>query len=110
VDGLPWDHATFDQAINRVHRITSKAPVDVYIAQVVCREDTDDFHMGASLDQKMRRLLRDKAQSAGLALDGAIPDIDEITIGQQQFLDALRHEWQTPEGLVDESALCDSLH
>jgi hypothetical protein len=39
--------------------------------------------MGASLDQKMRRLLRDKAQSAGLALDGAIPEIDEVTIGQQ---------------------------
>jgi len=38
INGLPWDFASFDQAINRVHRITSREPVDVFIAQVVCNE------------------------------------------------------------------------
>jgi len=29
--GLPWDFATFDQFIARVHRLTSQKPVVVYV-------------------------------------------------------------------------------
>jgi SNF2 family DNA or RNA helicase len=105
VNGLPWDFATFDQAINRVHRITSKRPVDVFVAQTVCREDTDDFRMGASLDQKMRALLRDKGQASSLALDGVLPERCETTINIQALLDYLAKHWQKPTDTPDEEDL-----
>jgi hypothetical protein len=103
VNGLPWDFATFDQAINRVHRITSKRPVDIYIAQSVIRDDTDDFRLGASLDQKMRRLIRDKGESSALALDGTLPERDEITINLQDFLADLAKSWKEPLDTLDEA-------
>jgi len=109
VNGLPWDFATFDQAINRVHRITSKDPVDVYIAQTVCRENTDDFRMGASLDQKMRRLIRDKGECSALALDGALPEREEVTVNIQDFLDELARQWKEPIDTLDETDLERSL-
>jgi hypothetical protein len=105
VNGLPWDFATFDQAIARVHRITSKHPVDIYVAQTVCRENTDDFRAGASLDQKMRRLVRDKGDTSSLALDGILPERDEVTVNLQDFLTDLAHSWRNPANLHDEADL-----
>ena len=105
VNGMPWDFATFDQAIARVHRITSKDPVDVYIAQTVCREDTDDFRAGASLDQKMRKLLQDKGECSSLALDGVLAEKDEVHVNLQDFLEGLAKTWKTPLNVLDESAL-----
>ena len=105
VNGLPWDFATFDQAIARVHRITSRRPVDIYIAQVVCREDTDDFRQGASLDQKMRCLVLDKGESSSLALDGIVPEREEVRIDLQEFLRELTENWKTPVNVLDEENL-----
>ena len=109
VNGLPWDFSTFSQAIARVHRITSRDPVDVYVAQVVCSETTDDFRAGASLDQKMRHLIRDKGESSSLALDGELAEHNETSLDIQQFLEELSKQWKEPLNTLDEADLQRSL-
>jgi hypothetical protein len=109
MNGMPWDYASFDQAINRIHRITSKHPVDVFVAQTVCNEASNDFRNGASLDQKMRQLLKDKGESSSLALDGKLPEREEEQIGVQEFLEELAKDWSEPFDTLDEEALRLSL-
>jgi SNF2 family DNA or RNA helicase len=109
VNGLPWDYASFSQAIARVHRITSRDPVDIYVAQVVCSETTDDFRAGASLDQKMRRLIRDKGESSSLALDGELAERNEDSLDIQKFLEELSKQWREPLNTLDEADLQRSL-
>jgi len=105
MNGLPWDFASFDQAINRVHRITSREPVDVFIAQVVCNERTNDFRHGASLDQKMTDLIKQKGETESLALDGQAPEIDENQIDIGKFLKEVADAWRAPADVLDEQAL-----
>lgn len=82
ISGLPWDYATFDQAIARVHRLTSKKPVHVYVVLVQ-----------GSLDDKMWQLIQDKEAAACLALDGRLFEQTHEPVDQQKFLKALRQSW-----------------
>ncbi len=80
-------------------------PVDIYIAQTVCRTDTDDVRRKTSFDQKMRRLLRDKGQTSSLALDGSLPERSETTIELQQLLESLTKDWRQPTSVLHENDL-----
>jgi hypothetical protein len=79
VHGLPWDYATFDQFIARVHRLTSKRDVTIYI---VLTE--------GSIDERKWQLLNNKSAAAQLALDGHLFEQHEEQIDLQKVLDDLK--------------------
>jgi len=89
--GLPWDFATFDQFIARVHRLTSKQPVTVY---VVLTE--------GSVDERKWQLLNDKSAAAQLALDGRLFEQDEEKIDLQKILDELKEQGVMVDSVVPE--------
>ena len=91
VSGLPWDYATFDQAIARAHRLTSKRDVHIYVALVE-----------NSIDTKMWDLIKDKEAAASLALDDRLFEQEEQDIDLQKFLDDLKEDWQEDGVTVDE--------
>ena len=73
--GLPWDYATFDQFIARVHRLTSEKAVRVY---VVLAKGT--------IDERKWKLLVDKSSAANLALDGRLIEENEEHINEGDIL------------------------
>jgi len=79
--GLPWDFATFDQFIARVHRLTSTKPVTVY---VVLTE--------GSVDERKWQLLNEKSAAAQLALDGRLFEQAEERIDLQKILEELKEQ------------------
>jgi hypothetical protein len=89
--GLPWDFATFDQFIARVHRLTSMRPVTVY---VVLTE--------GSVDERKWQLLNDKSAAAQLALDGRLFEQDYEKIDLQKILDELKEQGVMVEKVVPE--------
>ena len=98
VCGLPWDYATFDQAIARAHRLTSKREVHIYVALV-----------SGSIDEKMWGLIKDKEAAASLALDGRLFEQEEQEIDLQKFIDDLKDNWQEDGVTVDETDVEDRL-
>lgn len=98
VSGLPWDYATFDQAIARAHRLTSKREVHIYVALT-----------SGSIDEKMWDLIKDKEAAASLALDGRLFEQEEQEIDLQKFLDDLKDNWQEDGLTVDEADVEDRL-
>ncbi|MFQ6043216.1 MAG: SNF2-related protein, partial [Candidatus Poribacteria bacterium] len=89
--GLPWDFATFDQFIARVHRLTSERPVTVY---VVLTE--------GSVDERKWQLLNDKSAAAQLALDGRLFEQDYEKIDLQKILDELKEQGVIVDSVVPE--------
>jgi len=89
--GLPWDFATFDQFIARVHRLTSQKPVTVYI---VLTE--------GSVDERKWQLLNDKSAAAQLALDGRLFEQDYEQIDLQKILDELKEQGVMVDSVVPE--------
>lgn len=60
-----WEHSTTRQAIDRVHRLTSKKEVNVYL-----------LYIENSIDEKQLKLIENKGKSSDLALDGELIDQD----------------------------------
>lgn len=87
VAGLPWSHEALDQAIARVHRLTSRHPVDVYV--VLTR---------GTIDERKWDLLSDKAATADLALDGRLVEEDEKPVDWQQVITQMRRAGVRPTG------------
>jgi hypothetical protein len=56
-----WAYDKFKQALDRVHRITSTKPVNVYV--VLC---------SGTIDRKLESLIQDKGDAAELVLDGRL--------------------------------------
>lgn len=75
IDGLVFSFEMHDQFINRVHRLTSKLPVSVYVMLTI-----------GSLDEDKWDLLCAKAAAADLALDGQLADEREDPISLEQVL------------------------
>ncbi|MCA9437471.1 MAG: DEAD/DEAH box helicase, partial [Candidatus Omnitrophica bacterium] len=98
VSGLPWDYATFDQAIARAHRLTSKREVHIYVAMVA-----------GSIDEKMWDLIKDKEAAASLALDGRLFEQEEQQLDLQKFLDEIKENWREDGVTVEESEVEDRL-
>jgi SNF2 family DNA or RNA helicase len=71
VCGFPWSHEALDQAVARVHRLTSKEPVEVY---VVLAKGT--------LDARKWELLCEKMLRPGQA---GIPDTPKPTLHNIRF-------------------------
>ena len=87
VHGLPYSHMTMDQFLARVHRLTSKKPVTVYI---ILPENT--------LAEGKWELLKDKAGSANLAYDGSMMDQPEEQEDLAKVVQAMKERGILPEG------------
>ena len=94
VFSLPWDLATFEQAINRIHRLTSKKDCIVHI---LCTE--------SSIDAKMWDLVSRKGKYAQLALDGALGYEDCERQDWNGFLRDLRDSYIPESNTVPESVV-----
>ncbi len=92
--GLPWDYSTFDQFIARVHRLTSKRPVTVYI---VMSEGT--------VDTRKWELVNQKGAAAQLALDGMLYSQDEERIDLQQILNELKDKGISSDTTIPEEQI-----
>ncbi len=65
-----WDHSTTRQAIDRVHRFTSRKDVNVYL-----------LYTEGGIDQKqLFEIIDRKGQSSDLALDGKLLDQEEVQV------------------------------
>lgn len=95
--GLPWDFASLDQFLARVHRLTSRRPVTVY---VVLTE--------GSLDERKWKLLQDKTASAELAIDGHLVAKKQKPISQQEILDELKRKGLPVAETIAESDIFDT--
>lgn len=87
IDGLVFSHEMHDQFINRVHRLTSKLPVTVYVMLTI-----------GSLDHDKWELLAAKAAAADLALDGQLADEREDPISLEQVLRDMQQRGVTVTG------------
>jgi len=95
VHGLPWDFSSYDQFIARVHRLTSKKDVTVYI---VCTN--------ATIDCRKWELINQKGAAAQLALDGMIFEHHIEQMDMQQILNELiKSGIPTTEQTVDEKGV-----
>jgi SNF2 family DNA or RNA helicase len=93
VSGLPWSFMAFDQFVARVHRLTSKKPVSIYV--VIPRR---------SLSEKKWQLLKDKGGASDLAFDGELFAQEEEAIDWSKVLRELVARGLSPDGdEVDES-------
>ncbi len=92
--GLPWDYSTFDQFIARVHRLTSKRPVTVYI---IVSEGT--------VDVRKWELINQKGAAAQLALDGMLFQQDEERIDLQQVLNELKDKGISVDATIPEEQI-----
>jgi hypothetical protein len=79
--GLTWDYEEFSQFRDRVHRLTSEAPVDVYV--IVPGEKN------SSIVGRKWEVITDKTKGAALALDGQLPEMAEVPV-ETLKADALR--------------------
>lgn len=64
--GLDWDYETWAQFRDRVHRLTSENPIDVYI---VIPGEKNLTLVGRKWD-----VIQDKAKGAAMAIDGSLPE------------------------------------
>lgn len=82
VNGLPWDWESFDQFCARVHRLTSKRPVDVYLIVPGVNETT--------ITGRKWKNLRQKGDSASLALDGRLIEQHEKPVSEEDVIRELQ--------------------
>ncbi len=91
VHGLPYSHMVMDQFIARVHRLTSKKPVDIY---VIVPRDT--------IAEQKWDLLKEKAGASDLAFDGELMVQDEEEKDLRAMLKEMRRRGFRPAGAGDE--------
>lgn len=70
--GLTWDYEEFSQFRDRVHRLTSERPVDVYV--IIPGEKN------SSIVGRKWEVITDKSKGAALALDGLLPELSEVPV------------------------------
>ncbi|MFH0989919.1 MAG: DEAD/DEAH box helicase [bacterium] len=88
-----WDHSTTRQAIDRVHRFTSKEDIDVFM-----------LYTDGGIDQKQLFEIIDlKGQSSDLALDGKLIDQEEVQVDFYKMArEIIKSHKMGTEGLLDE--------
>jgi hypothetical protein len=63
VPSLDWAFDVNDQIIDRVHRLTSTVPVNIWVIETE-----------GSIDQPIAKLFKDKSDSSSLAFDGMLTE------------------------------------
>ena len=92
-----WAYDKFEQAINRVHRLNSRWPVNVY--PIICDR---------SIDRKLEAMIQEKGDAAELVLDGHLMGEQAAEVNLAELLDIARKEFADGAKTlitVDEAAL-----
>jgi hypothetical protein len=89
-----WAADKFKQALDRVHRMNSVKPVNIYV--VLC---------AGTIDRKLESLTDEKSDAAELVLDGRLIGERPDEINLAQLLNLAREEFNTQDQTVDESLL-----
>lgn len=86
--GEEWSHEASAQAIARVHRLSSRKPVNIYIVGP----------RGPFMAKKKRELLTDKGGTSDLALDGQLVEQDKNEIAWAEAVKQLKSQGLTFAG------------
>lgn len=83
VNGMPWDWESFDQFIARVHRMTSRKPVDVYLIIPGSKNNRGEYQ---TITGRKWAILRKKGDAASLALDGRLIEKSEVIVDEGEVI------------------------
>jgi hypothetical protein len=86
--GQEWSHEAKAQAMARVHRLSSKKPVNVYLP----------MPSGAYMAAKKHELLNAKGASSDLALDGQLIEQNEREITWQDAIEQMKRQGMAATG------------
>ena len=89
-----WAYDKFKQALDRVHRMNSEQPVNVYV--VLCN---------GTIDRKLESLVQEKTDSVELALDGRLIGERTEEVSLAELLEIARQEFDPATSSVDEAAI-----
>jgi hypothetical protein len=85
---------TVEQAINRVHRLNSTKPVNVY--SIICE---------GSIDRKLEAMIQEKGDACELVLDGHLMGEQQEEVNLAELLEIARREFDPKSKTVDEAKL-----
>ena len=77
-----WAYDKFEQGINRVHRLNSPWPVNVY--PIICDR---------SIDRKLEAMIQEKGDAAELVLDGRLQAEHSTEVNLAELLEIARKEF-----------------
>jgi len=89
-----WAYDKFKQALDRVHRMNSVKPVNVYV--VLCT---------GSIDRRLESLVQEKSDAAELVLDGRLIGERTEEINLAELLKVARREFDERDSPLDEGLL-----
>lgn len=89
-----WAYDKFKQALDRVHRLTSEKPVNIYV--VLCQ---------GSIDRKLESLVQEKSDAAELVLDGQLLGERVAEVNLAELLQVARREFNAKDKTIDEAVL-----
>jgi hypothetical protein len=89
-----WAYDKFIQAINRVHRMNSAKPVNIYV--VLCI---------GTIDRKLESLIGDKGDAAELVLDGRLIGERTEEVNLSELLQIAHREFDGRSQTIDEALL-----
>jgi hypothetical protein len=87
-----WAYDKFIQFINRVHRLTSPFPVNVYV--VIC---------DGTIDRKLESLCQEKGDSSELVLDGRLIGERSEEVNLAELLKVAQREFNAESDTLDEA-------
>lgn len=89
-----WAYDKFKQALDRVHRMNSVKPVNVYV--VLCQ---------GSIDRKLESLVQEKGDAAELVLDGQLIGERSEEVNLAELLKVAQREFNEKDKTLDEMLL-----
>jgi len=89
-----WAYDKFIQALNRVHRMTSPFPVNIYV--IICT---------GTIDRKLESLVQDKGDAAELVLDGRLIGERTEEVNLAELLQIAQQEFNSQNNTIDEAML-----
>jgi hypothetical protein len=89
-----WAADKFKQALDRVHRLNSEKPVNIYV--VLCQ---------GSIDRKLESLTDEKTDASDLVLDGRLIGERSEEVNLAELLNIARREFNRTDNTLDEALL-----
>jgi len=89
-----WAYDKFKQALDRVHRMNSAKPINVYV--VLCQ---------GTIDRKLESLVGEKGDAAELVLDGQLIGERQEEVNLAELLRIARREFNEKDNTLDEALL-----
>lgn len=89
-----WAYDKFVQALNRVHRMNSPKPVNVYVVIA-----------NGTIDRKLEALIQEKGDAAELVLDGQLIGERTEEVNLAELLKIARKEFREGDNTIEEARL-----